>query len=417
MSRKADSPRERLSLPAAAMVVAQRDFLAILLSRTFLLFLLGPLFPVAVAALAGGIGDQMRGSVGTPALAVTMPAGDAARVVAARRHLGETVGVDLPEVRVIPAPPGGAAALLGRPELNAGAVLTGTLAEPVLLGPEDRLQRWQGLVRLLLAEARSTGTLEVPALALAPARPSTSDARRDRMSVAQGGQLLLFLLSMLLAGMVLSNLVEEKGNKIIEILAASIPMDAVFLGKLFAMLAISFVGIAVWAAAGGALLWLARDALPPVPAPAVGWPLFALLFVLYFALNYLLLGAIFLAIGSLAASVREVQTLSMPVTMSQMLIFFLGNLAVANPDGGVAWAATAFPLSSPYAMVSRAAQEPGLGVHALALAWQVLFVALFIRGGATLFRRRVMHSGAPRRPWRERLRLRRGRDAAELTSV
>jgi ABC-2 type transport system permease protein len=47
---------------------------------------------------------------------------------------------------------------------------------------------------------------------------------------------------MLLAGMVLSNLVEEKGNKIIEVLAAAIPMDAVFLGKLFAMLAVSWWG-------------------------------------------------------------------------------------------------------------------------------------------------------------------------------
>ena len=43
--------------------------------------------------------------------------------------------------------------------------------------------------------------------------------------------------------MVLSNLVEEKSNKIIEILAASIPMESVFLGKLVAMLAMALVGI------------------------------------------------------------------------------------------------------------------------------------------------------------------------------
>ena len=63
---------------------------------------------------------------------------------------------------------------------------------------------------------------------------------------AQAGQTLLLLLTMLLAGMVLSNLVEEKTNKIIEVLAAAIPMDSVFLGKLFAMLAVSFVDIGVW---------------------------------------------------------------------------------------------------------------------------------------------------------------------------
>ena len=47
---------------------------------------------------------------------------------------------------------------------------------------------------------------------------STADVHHGQVLTAQAGQLLLFLLTMLLAGMVLSNLVEEKANKIIEIL-------------------------------------------------------------------------------------------------------------------------------------------------------------------------------------------------------
>ena len=74
---------------------------------------------------------------------------------------------------------------------------------------------------------------------------------------------------MLLAGMVLSNLVEEKANKIIEILAAAIPMDALFMGKLFAMLAISAIGIAVWGAAGAAALTLGGRSLSEFANPAV----------------------------------------------------------------------------------------------------------------------------------------------------
>ena len=65
-------------------------------------------------------------------------------------------------------------------------------------------------------------------------RRSGASETRGRMRTAQAGQLILFLLTMLSRhGAV--NLVEEKANKIIEILAAAIPMDAVFLGKLFAM--------------------------------------------------------------------------------------------------------------------------------------------------------------------------------------
>lgn len=401
-----DRATERLPLLQAAFVIARRDFLAILLSRTFLFFLLGPLFPLLIGGLAGGIGSQVRQSAEPPVLGVMMAPDDAARIAAAHHGLATGLRVDLPQIRPLDRAQGEPSVALRSGSGNLAAILSGTLDAPFLTGSADQNAEWGGPVRLLLAEARSDRALSPPPLALREAASSTADARQGRLTAAQAGQLLLFLLSMLLAGMVLSNLVEEKGNKIIEILAAAIPMDAVFLGKLFAMLAISFVGIAVWGATAGTILFLARDALPAFPAPAVGWPAFGALFVVYFAMNYLLLGAIFLAIGSLAATVREVQTLSMPVTMSQVLIFFLASLAVAQPGSAVAWAAAIFPLSSPYALLAHAALEPGLGIHLLGLAWQTLFVALFIRGGAALFRRRVMQSGGPRRPWRERLRRR-----------
>jgi ABC-2 type transport system permease protein len=214
-----------------------------------------------------------------------------------------------------------------------------------------------------------------------------------RAVTARTGQLLLFTLTILLAGMLLSNLIEEKSNKVIEVLAAAVPVDAIFVGKLFAMLAVSLVGIAVWAAAavGGAWLWLEGGGGPP--APAVGWPLFVLLGLVYYAANYLLLGALFLGIGSQAASVREVQTLSMPVTVGQVLVFLFASFAVGPFNGPVGLAAAIFPFSSPMAMVARAAQTGELWPHALALAWQAMWVWLTIALGAALFRRNVLKSG------------------------
>ena len=59
------------------------------------------------------------------------------------------------------------------------------------------------------------------------------------------------------------------------------------------------------------------------------------------------------------------------------------------------------PFSSPFAMLARAAQDEALWPHALALAWQIAWVALSIRLGAALFRKRVMKSGprAAKRRW------------------
>jgi ABC-2 type transport system permease protein len=396
---------ERLPLLQAAYVVARRDFVAILFSRAFFFFLLGPLFPLAVGALAGGVGERVENAAANPQIGIAMQAADVERIVHARDRLAAQLGPAVPQMivlrRLAPAESFDAEGVLARREGNLAGVLTGTPEAPVLAADGGRLQRWTGVVGLIAAEAQQADAASYPPVRTVEVAGSGASEQRGRLRTAQAGQLLLFLLTMLLAGMVLSNLVEEKANKVIEILAAAIPMDAVFLGKLFAMLAISLVGIAVWATVIGGLIGLsgfegmfggAID-LDNLPTPGVGWPAFLLLGIVYFSMSYLLLGSIFLAVGSLASTVREVQTLSMPVTMLQVMLFFFATLAMSEPGQPLEWAAMGFPLSSPFAMLARAAQHEALWPHLVALAWQLVWVALFIRFGSALFRKRVMKSG------------------------
>ena len=387
----------RLSTFSAAMVVARRDFGAILFSRSFFFFLLGPLFPVVVGMMAGGVGQRVQQSAMQPQLGIAMQADQIDAMQAARSDLIPSLGVALPELVVIdrlePGTTFDARAALEKGKANVAAILTGTPQEPQLTGAPDRLAQWQGPVALMAAQAIGNTQDIYPPVALTKLSQAAPNTRGSRLLTAQGAQTLLFLLTMLLAGMVLSNLVEEKANKIIEILAAAIPMDAVFFGKLFAMLAVSFVGIAVWGLAGTAIYFVGGSAFPDLPAPAVGWPLFLALGIMYFAAAYLLLGSVFLAIGSLATTVREVQTLSMPVTMMQLMVFFLASYAMTQPGQAVELFAVVFPFSSPFAMLARAAQDPALWTHVAAIAWQGLCVVLFVRVGARLFRSRVMQSG------------------------
>ena len=382
----------RLSRFEAARVIAQRDFRAILFSRAFLFFLLGPLFPIIIGVLAGGIGGQVQRDANTRLVAVAMSEADTQALIAARARLAPQIGRALPELAMSDA---GTApeVILREPGKNYVAVVGGTLAAPELTAPQPAIDYWSGPVAMLAAEAGTRQVAAYPAVAPRPVATSIAAQRGDRIRTAQAGQLLLFLLMMLLAGMVLSNLVEEKANKVIEVLAAAVPMDAVFLGKLVAMLGVSLVGIAVWAAVGSAIALLAGNALPQLPAPALGWPLFLALGLVYFAMGYLLLGSLFLTIGGLATTVREVQTLSMPVTMAQLLVFFLAASSITRPGSPMELFAAAFPLSSPFAMLARAAQSDALWPHALALGWQALCVLLFVRFGAQIFRRRVMKSG------------------------
>jgi ABC-2 type transport system permease protein len=388
----------RLSLLAAAMVIARRDFVAILWSRSFIFFLIGPLFPLVVGAMAGSIGNHVESSADTPQLGVVMEGPALDSMLTAQAVLAPHLDGALPDLAIVkrlaPGESADPAALLKSPSgRNLAAILSGSPAHPVLTGPRARIAQWQGPVSLMAARAQGLGPSRFPAVALTPTVTSTADTTHSRVVTAQAAQTLLLFLTMLLAGMVLSNLVEEKGNKIIEVLAAAIPMDAVFLGKLFAMLAVSMVGIAVWGTGGGILHLLGGEALPSLPAPAVGWPLFILLGVLYFAMAYLLLGSIFLAVGSMASTVREVQTLSMPATMAQLLVFFFAAYAIARQGTPVEWAAMALPFSSPFTMLARAAIHGQLWPHLAALVWQGVWVLAFVRMGAHVFRRRVMQSG------------------------
>ena len=111
---------------------------------------------------------------------------------------------------------------------------------------------------------------------------------------------------------------------------------------------------------------------------------------------YLLMGSLFLSIGGMAATVREVQTLSMPVSMFQLMVFFFASYALTMPGTWVEWLSIAFPVSSPYAMLARAAKEPEIWPHLAALGWQILWVVVIVRAGAQLFRRTVMKSGPAR---------------------
>lgn len=393
----------RLSIWQAAWVVARRDFVAILFSRAFIFFLLGPLFPVIVGGLAGGIGQQVAQRTAQPEIGIAMAAEDIEALLKARGQLAEKLGPAMPRMvelaRLEPGVEFDAHAVLDERKGNLAAVLTGTLEAPRLTATEEWLSRWSGPVSMIAGTATAKAETSYPKVSTAVVATSGANQQRGRILTAQSGQMLLFLLIMLLAGMVLSNLVEEKGNKIIEILAAAIPMDAVFLGKLFAMLGVSIVGITVWGTVGSGIVALSGseggigETINNLPTPGVGWPLFFLFGVVYFAMGYLLLGSVFLAIGSMASTVREVQTLSMPATMMQLMVFFFANFALTDTGGPTELFAIAFPLSSPYAMLARGAMDGALWPHLVAIGWQVLWVAIFIKVGAGMFRKRVMKSG------------------------
>ena len=396
-----------MNLWESAWVIARRDFVASVFSRFFILFLLAPLLLFGFMIFFSLTTDAQDRAASQPVVALVTDTATAdalnqtrARLIA---NMSEQSFPILRKVNPAENVPAQAQALLADETGNYSGVFSGTLDRPVLTGPLRTSDFVGRRMQLLLDESRRSAALDAAHAApqaLQIQRVETAQASgslaTSRRAVGQGAQVLIFTITLMLATLLLSTLVEEKSNKIIEILAASVPLESIFLGKLIAMLGISLVGLALWTGMAGVAFGLFYTAMHnfisfPSVSPATGWPLFIALMLLYYTANFMLLGALFLGIGGQASNIREIQTISMPVTLLQLMVLLLATNAVSGA-GALAWFAYAFPFSSPMSMVAMAAQSGALWPHLLALAWQALWVVLIVRISSRLFRRTVLKS-------------------------
>jgi len=388
---------------ASAIVIARRDFLSIVGTPTFLLFLLAPFFMLSFG-LVGGLGaSRVATSVQDKArLVVIATPADIVRLKRADGELRELF-------RTIDAPP---PIVYRTPESDLEAQAqrlfddSGLAPSALLYGPLDAPQvRYDaigarsarylaGLAERALRDAREpvSTPLSKPAIREVPRGAATDGGRQ---STGFAAVFVIFLLTLLLAGQAVGMLAEEKSNKVIEVLAAAAPLEAVFFGKLIGLFGVALVFVAFWGTLGGGTLVLLpdRDQIVAGLQPAVGLVPFLLLGACYFTMAYMLLGAIFLGVGAQAATMREIQMLSLPITIFQVAMFGLSTAAAGDPGSDIARFAEWFPFSSPFAMAARAATDPAITPHLLALAWQSLWVAATIWVAARLFRTGVLKAG------------------------
>ena len=403
-------------------VIARRDFLAIVATPTFLLFLLAPLFMVAMG-LAGGMGaSQLADSArGAGRIVVVANPADVEALRAADKRLRNAMGREPAELDIRVAGPANAdpVAIAREKGSDTYAVMSGPLAAPHIVEREQDSGSGRYLTSLAGDVLRERASGPLPTVkASFEALSSGGTSIAVQQSLGFSAVFVIFLLTLLLAGQTVSSLAEEKGNKVIEILAAAVPLESVFLGKLLGFLGVAVLFIAFWVvlALGGGLITAvlmdpgslvatdsaAKAAAALSAAPATGWPFFLGIGFVYFVLSFLLLGAVFLGVGAQAASVREIQMLSLPITIFQVGMFSLSAGAASAPGSSLAKFAEIFPFSSPLAMAARAATDDAKAVHLLALGWQAIWVALVVYLSVRLFRAGVLSGRSDWKFWARR---------------
>lgn len=395
--------------------IVRRDFVATVFTPTFLLFLLGPLIVMGFSVM-GGLGASSITQSGEDRLrmAVIAPPGQAATIHAVDKQLRQIFPQDsefAPPPLAIETPgeepAAQARAMFHSPDYEAAAVLYGPLNKPEILyaahgGSEARYLAQLAEQTLRAQKAGGAAPMSVATRTLITREQGSSSGRGK---FASAGVFGIFFLTLFLSGQAVGTMAEERSNKVIEILAAAVPLESVFFGKLIAMFASAVLFIAFWTAIllGGAAL-MPGGLLSGLgeAKPAMGMIAYPLLFIGYFTMAYMLLGAVFLSLGAQTSTQRELQMLSLPITFFQMGMFALALSATSHPGSTMALVAEVFPFSSPFAMIGRAGTSPALWPHIAALAWQGLWVGITVMLGARWFRRGVLKSGSPKFRFRKR---------------
>ena len=210
---------------------------------------------------------------------------------------------------------------------------------------------------------------------------------------------LLWIAIVTAAQMLLTNTVEEKSNRIIEVLLSSVSPRELMSGKIWGIGATGLTLVASWVVFGLLGVWIAPKLVPELAElnllGIVGDPLYIASFLGYFLTGYLLFAAMLVALGSVCNSLKEAQNLLQPVFLLLMIPLFAMVPVVQEPNGLMARVFTYIPIYTPFAMMNRASGPPPAWEYVATTA--VILVSLFLafRAAGKIFRIGVLMTGNP----------------------
>jgi ABC-2 type transport system permease protein len=172
-----------------------------------------------------------------------------------------------------------------------------------------------------------------------------------------------FVLAMLLVTMlyttvamwgaaIMNGVIEEKSNRLVEVIVSSVPTSALFAGKLIGVGCAGLTQFVVWGLTMAGLSAWGAASSPGAGFPEVS-PLLVVAFVVYFLLGYFLYGSLYAAVGSAVNSQQEAQSLAFPVMMPLVVAFVSFPAILRSPDSTMSVVLSLIPFFTPLLMVLR----------------------------------------------------------------
>jgi ABC-type Na+ efflux pump permease subunit len=260
----------------------------------------------------------------------------------------------------------------GRPD----AVLVTTVQDVLTRSLRQSLLTSSG-VAPEIAEAAATVT---PALQIS--QPPPGGGARESLLVRSilplAASYLLMMALMLSGSWMLQGTVEERSNKLLETVLATVSPEQLMYGKLAGTVAVGLTMIAVWIGCGvvaatatqGAIADLIRPALAPLTSPAT---IAAMIY--FFVVGYVAISVFFLAVGAISDSMNDAQGYLMPIILLIILPITILIQGILEGGQGIGIAVlTWVPIWTPFAVLARL----GTGIPAWEVVGSGLLLAAFV---------------------------------------
>jgi ABC-2 type transport system permease protein len=244
--------------------------------------------------------------------------------------------------------------------------------------------------------------------------------------VASGvGMLFMFLIYFFVfvyGTMVMNSVVQEKTNRIVEVIICSVKPFELMLGKIISialvgltqfLLWVLFIAVLIFAGSNFIEVPATQPTLSSVDENAMTQVLQGLMsvnfveiisfFVLYFIGGYLLYASLFASIGAAVDNETDTQQFVLPITIPILFAMYAGIYSIENPDGPLAFWCSLVPFTSPIVMMVRLPFGVALWEKLLSLAILVATFLLTTWMAAKIYRTGILMYGK-KITWRELLK-------------
>lgn len=394
------------------LVIARREFFERIRSRWFIaITALGPLLMIGLIVVVGvvsvkaasqtvtievidhgnrGLGDAVASGLqkASSRFAMTVVPADTSPEVLRQRIADEKIDgfLDLPADTL----DGGTVTYVGSNATNMG--LTQALRESV-----------NGQVTKIRATEAGIPASQLSAILaridFEATRP-TGSSGGGSLAVGSAVVFVLYFAILFYAINLLRSVIEEKTNRVVEIVVSSTRATHIMLGKILGVGSVGLVQLAVWATMGIVLFQFHQPILeafgihmPPLSVPLPGPADLAILFC-YFLLGYFLYAAMFAAIGAMVTSEQEAGQVQAPVVMMIVVPMIFMSQVAGDPRGGLAQVLTLIPFTSPILMPMRYLLGGASAVDvALSLGLLVATLAGIVWAAARIYRVGILMYG------------------------